>query len=131
MSKLHDLFEAGQSVWFDFIRRDMLEDGELDALVANGIRGLTSNPTIFQKAIDGSSDYDEQFSELVTRERPIIDDYWSLVIRDIESAVCVPHLAGALPARRLERLPCLATLWPAPAISALCASGSPATNSSA
>jgi transaldolase len=78
--------EQGQSPWLDNLRRGYITGGELEALRDRGVRGLTSNPSIFQKAIDGSSDYDAQFSELVARERPIIDDYWSLVIRDIESA---------------------------------------------
>ena len=51
MGKLHDLHAAGQSVWLDFIRRDMLGSGELDAMVRDGIRGLTSNPAIFKNAI--------------------------------------------------------------------------------
>ena len=50
------------------------------------MRGLTSNPSIFQKAIQDSNDYDEQFAELRNDSRPIVDDYWSLVIRDIHSA---------------------------------------------
>jgi transaldolase len=88
MSKLHDLFEAGQSVWYDFIRRDMLENGELDALVANGVRGLTSNPTIFQKAIAGSTQYDDQISTMVTAD-PDVDPthlFEEIAIRDIQGA---------------------------------------------
>ncbi len=69
MTRLHALNDAGQSVWLDFIKRDMLQDGELERLVADGIRGLTSNPTIFQKAIGGSSLYDEQILAL-TSEQP-------------------------------------------------------------
>ena len=67
MTKLHELHEAGQSVWLDFIKRDMLAGGELASLVADGIRGLTSNPTIFQKAIGGSDLYDAQILEVVTQ----------------------------------------------------------------
>lgn len=48
----------GQSLWLDFIRRSILDNGELDGHVRDGVRGLTSNPTIFEKAIDGSDDYD-------------------------------------------------------------------------
>ena len=59
MSKFHELHDQGQSVWFDYIRRDMLTGGELAGLVQEGIRGLTSNPTIFQKAIASSDQYDE------------------------------------------------------------------------
>ncbi len=81
---LHD--EYGQSPWLDNLRRGYVTSGELARLRDRGVRGLTSNPSIFQKAIDGSSDYDEQFASLVADDRPVIDDYWSLVIRDIESA---------------------------------------------
>jgi transaldolase len=88
MSKLHDLFEAGQSVWYDFIRRDMLENGELDALVANGIRGLTSNPTIFQKAVAGSTQYDAQISTMVTADPDVAASHLleEIAIRDIQGA---------------------------------------------
>ena len=51
-----------------------------------GIRGLTSNPTIFQKAIQGSSDYDEQFTELAADQHPVLDDYWEMVFADIHGA---------------------------------------------
>ena len=50
---------VGQSVWYDNIRRGLIENGDLAALVADGVRGVTSNPTIFERAIDGSEDYDE------------------------------------------------------------------------
>jgi transaldolase len=65
MTKLQELHRAGQSVWLDFIRRDMLESSEMAKLVADGIRGLTSNPTIFQKAIAGSNAYDQQIAAVV------------------------------------------------------------------
>ena len=88
MGKLHDLHHHGQSVWLDFIRRDMLSSGELDSLVADGIRGLTSNPTIFQKAIGGSSAYDAAISDALradaTAEPKAV--YESLAIADIQDA---------------------------------------------
>ena len=58
-------------------------------LVDDGIRGLTSNPTILQKAISGSADYDEQFKELAVDDHPVLDDYWALVIQDINGALDV------------------------------------------
>ena len=58
MSKLHELSKLGQSVWLDDIRRAYFSTGELTRLVDLGVRGLTSNPTIFEKAIAGSADYD-------------------------------------------------------------------------
>ena len=59
MSRIKDLNKLGQSVWLDFIRRSLIDSGELEALIARGVSGITSNPTIFEKAIAGSSDYDE------------------------------------------------------------------------
>ena len=78
--------EHGQSPWLDNLKRGYLTSGQLAALRDRGIRGLTSNPTIFQKAIQGSADYDEQFKELALDEHPIVDDYWQLVIADIHGA---------------------------------------------
>ncbi len=65
MTKLQDLYVNGQSVWLDFIRRDMLRSGELADLVSAGVRGLTSNPTIFEQAISGSDAYDDQIAEII------------------------------------------------------------------
>ena len=78
--------ELGQSPWLDNLRRSYLTSGELAAYRDRGVRGLTSNPTIFQKAIQGSTDYDEQFSNLAADSNPVIDDYWALVIADIHGA---------------------------------------------
>ncbi len=87
MSKLSRLTEDfGQSPWLDNLQRSYLTSGELAAFRDRGIRGLTSNPTIFQKAIQGSNDYDAQFAELAAASNPVIDDYWSLVIADIHGA---------------------------------------------
>lgn len=83
--RLYD--EFGQSPWLDNLKRGYLTSGQLRSLIDRGIRGLTSNPTIFQKAIQGSVDYDEQFSELARDEHPIIDDYWALVLGDISGAL--------------------------------------------
>ena len=88
MTKLHDLHEQGQSVWLDFIRRDMLESGELASLVADGIRGVTSNPTIFQQAIAGSDAYDAQI-RAVMADRPGADTpevFEELAVQDIRDA---------------------------------------------
>ncbi|MGB0502322.1 MAG: transaldolase family protein, partial [Acidimicrobiales bacterium] len=66
MSRLHDLFDhEGQSPWLDNIRRGWITSGELERWVARGVRGLTSNPSIFQKAIQGSAEYDQQFTEAI------------------------------------------------------------------
>ena len=61
--------ELGQSMWYDNISRDLLESGELARLVATaGVRGVTSNPTIFQKAIGGSDDYDAAIQHMLDLE---------------------------------------------------------------
>ncbi|MEO6123013.1 MAG: transaldolase [Ilumatobacteraceae bacterium] len=91
MDRLIDLAnDFQQSPWLDNLKRSYITSGHLAALVDRGVRGMTSNPTIFQKAIQGSPDYDDQFSELVAGdEHPIIDDYWKLVIQDINGALDV------------------------------------------
>ena len=71
MDRLAHLYhEFGQSPWLDNLKRGYITSGQLGHLVDKGIRGLTSNPTIFQKAIQGSPDYDEQFKKLAAGERP-------------------------------------------------------------
>ena len=91
MTRLHDLHEAGQSVWLDFIKRDMLESGELADLVGDGIRGLTSNPSIFQQAIAGSELYDEQILEVIRQDPEAAPAavFERLAIRDIQGAADV------------------------------------------
>lgn len=87
MNRLHALSaEHHQSPWLDNLQRSYLTSGELARFRDRGVRGLTSNPSIFQKAIQGSADYDEQFGELAADDRPVIDDYWSLVLADIHGA---------------------------------------------
>ncbi|MFQ5944423.1 MAG: transaldolase family protein, partial [Anaerolineales bacterium] len=65
MTNLQKLADLGQSVWYDNIRRALLDSGELADLIESGVRGVTSNPTIFEKAITGSVDYDEALHALV------------------------------------------------------------------
>lgn len=79
--------DHGQSPWLDNLKRSYLTGGELDRQLARGIRGLTSNPTIFQKAIQGSDDYDDQFRSLVAGGGALIDHYWELVLADIRGAL--------------------------------------------
>ena len=88
MDRLAHLYhEFGQSPWLDNLQRSYITSGQLDRLVERGVRGLTSNPTIFQKAIAGSADYDQQFSALAEDNGPVIDDYWAMVMQDINSAL--------------------------------------------
>jgi transaldolase len=88
VSKLHRLFnEQGQSPWLDNLTRTALRDRTLAALVDDGIRGITANPTIFAKAIEGSNAYDEQFAALTAGGRSVVDAYWEMVIDDVCNAL--------------------------------------------
>jgi transaldolase len=89
MSKLHDLYaDYGQSPWLDNLRRDWIKNGRLAGFVSDGVRGITSNPTILAKAIEGEDDYDEQFASLISKGT-IEDAYWELVIDDIAHALAL------------------------------------------
>jgi transaldolase len=83
MSKLNELAKLGQSVWLDFISRDLLVNGKLTELINQGLRGMTSNPTIFDKAISKSTDYDEDIKNLVSEEYSTEDIYEKLALKDI------------------------------------------------
>lgn len=86
-TRLHELFHLeGQSPWIDNLTRTGLRDGSLERLVEAGVRGVTSNPTIFQKAIAGSDAYDEQFADLASVST-VDDAYWALVFDDIRAAL--------------------------------------------
>ncbi|XP_044462300.1 transaldolase-like [Mangifera indica] len=81
---LHDLYEKeGQSPWYDNLCRPVTD---LLPLIASGVRGVTSNPAIFQKAISSSNAYNDQFRELVQSGKNIEAAYWELVIKDIQDA---------------------------------------------
>jgi transaldolase len=87
-SRLHQVSQLGQSIWYDNIQRRLITSGDLQRLIdEDAIVGVTSNPTIFEKAIDGSADYDDQLKELVsqgiTDARQIFD---ALSIHDIQAA---------------------------------------------
>jgi transaldolase/glucose-6-phosphate isomerase len=85
-NQLQDLLAAGQSVWLDNVRRSMFASGELKRLIEQGLRGMTSNPTIFEKAIGAGNDYDEQLRELIGSEKNPEKLFWDLAIQDIQSA---------------------------------------------
>jgi transaldolase len=90
MTKLQRLFdEYGQSPWLDNLTRPYLRDGTLARMATNGIRGVTANPTIFARAIEGSGDYDAQFHALISSGRTVPDAYWDLVIADVQDACAV------------------------------------------
>jgi transaldolase/glucose-6-phosphate isomerase len=86
MTNLDDLAELGQAIWLDYIRRSITTSGELKALVDKGLRGVTSNPTIFDKVIAGSADYDEALRSLVEQGKTETEIYEGLVFDDIRQA---------------------------------------------
>lgn len=88
MTRLHDLYEQqGQSPWLDNLKRGWITSGELARWVEKGVRGLTSNPSIFQKSIAGSADYDEHFRSVISGGASVEDAYWELVTWDIREAL--------------------------------------------
>jgi len=88
-NRLHQLHDAGQSPWLDNLRRGWLTSGELARWVERGIRGITSNPSIFQKAIGSGTDYDEQFGDLVAGGTDVTTAYWDLVTTVIAEALAL------------------------------------------
>jgi transaldolase/glucose-6-phosphate isomerase len=86
-NNLVEIMRLGQSIWYDNIRRAMLTTGDLRKKIdEDDLRGVTSNPTIFEKAITGSTDYDEQLRALVGQGRTVSEIYEELVVEDIGSA---------------------------------------------
>ncbi len=86
MTKMHELAVAGQSIWLDYIRRAFLDAGKLNDLVNRGLRGVTSNPSIFQQAITSSTDYNAAIERLVSEGHTVNDIYETLAIQDIRRA---------------------------------------------
>ncbi len=87
MNPLIELHAYGQSFWYDNIRRKFLEDGTLQGLIDNdGLRGMTSNPAIFEKAIGHSDDYDAQIQALVADGADVNAVYEALAMADIQAA---------------------------------------------
>ncbi|HMU80056.1 MAG TPA: transaldolase [Microthrixaceae bacterium] len=88
MGRLQDLHsEQGQSPWLDNLKRSLLVDGGMQRWIDRGIRGVTSNPSIFQKAIESSDDYTAQLADLVRAGASIEDAYWSMVTDDVTAAL--------------------------------------------
>jgi transaldolase len=83
---LQQLCAMGQSPWYDSIRRGFLTSGRLKALIDSGIRGVTVNPTVFEKAILDSTDYDTAINDLLTRGASPSEIYESLLLEDIIAA---------------------------------------------
>ena len=88
MTTLQDLYDrGGQSPWIDNLKRSYITSGRLAELISDGIRGLTSNPTIMAKAIAAGNDYDEQFDEATRRHSDVLSAYWDLVVKDVTDAL--------------------------------------------
>ena len=88
MGRLQDLHsEQGQSPWLDNLKRSLIVDGGMQRWIDRGIRGVTSNPSIFQKAIESSDDYTAQLADLVRAGASIEDAYWSMVTDDVTAAL--------------------------------------------
>src|SRR5205823_4048365 len=86
---IQELQKLGQSLWLDNIRRQLITSGELAKLRDEGVTGVTSNPTIFEKAVSGSTDYDEAMVELVRKKAKPADMLWDLMVEDVQSAADV------------------------------------------
>src|SRR5437763_1194640 len=87
---LAELAKVGQSVWYDQMERRLVSSGDLQRMIdEDDLRGLTSNPTIFEKAISGSNDYDAQLRGLAARNKPKEEIYDELTIEDIGNAADV------------------------------------------
>ena len=84
--KIRQANQLGQSIWYDNISRGSIVNGALQALIDQGVSGLTANPTIFEKAISGSADYDDALLRLADAGKSVNDIYEDLVVNDIRAA---------------------------------------------
>ncbi|MGB3340315.1 MAG: transaldolase [bacterium] len=83
---VQELTEIGQSIWLDFISRSLIDTGKLKNMIDFGIRGLTSNPSIFDKAISASNDYDIKIIKLQHEKKSTFEIYDDLTVKDIQDA---------------------------------------------
>ncbi|MEZ4538883.1 MAG: transaldolase [Chloroflexota bacterium] len=87
MNTVQKLANLGQSIWYDNIERGLLKNGEMAGMIGRGeIRGVTSNPTIFMKAITQTTDYDDELGPLIEAGHSAEDIFWRLAIEDIQTA---------------------------------------------
>ena len=105
-SRLHEVAEHGQSVWFDTLSRDLVHSGELARMMKDdAVTGVTSNPTIFQKALSQGTAYDAQLKELLAETDDATEIFFRLALDDIRDAcdVLAPaHDEGAVGRLRLD-----------------------------
>ena len=83
---IQQLDEFGQSIWLDNINRSMIKDGRLKELIDLGLRGMTSNPTIFDRSIRLSNDYDKMIEELRLAGKSTFEIYDELTVKDVQDA---------------------------------------------
>ena len=89
MNNLTKLIDYGQSYWLDNLTRKKIKSGELKKRVTQfGLRGITSNPAIFNKAISKSSDYDSQIKQLVNKHKTVKEIYEELTVKDAGCLRC-------------------------------------------
>jgi transaldolase / glucose-6-phosphate isomerase len=83
LTTIQDFTKQGQSIWYDYLRRSFITSGELKELIDEGLRGVTSNPTIFENAISGSTDYDTALRRLALEKKSVREIYEALILDDI------------------------------------------------
>lgn len=105
MNRIRQIAALGQAIWLDFISRDLVRSGRLSELIEEGITGVTSNPTIFQKAIAGSATYDDDIRDLTRAGKSAMEVYEALSLADVgEAADCLrPDLQRDPWARRFRQ----------------------------
>ena len=87
MSRLHELHSlGGQSPWLDYLRRDHLDDGTIAHLISIGVRGLTSNPSIFEAALRSTDAYDGAIAKATLKRRSADETFWDVACEDVASA---------------------------------------------
>lgn len=87
MNPLNQIRKHGQSIWLDLLDREIMDSGKLQTLIDDDdLRGLTSNPSIFEKAISGSADYNDDIAKLAKKEDDAAAIFFDLAIEDIQRA---------------------------------------------
>ena len=86
MPTIRDYIAQGQSIWYNYLRRSFITSGDLQALIDQGLRGITSNPATFEAAIVGSVDYDDELKRLVGQKKPAEEILETLILEDIARA---------------------------------------------
>lgn len=85
-TKMQELADFGQSIWLDYINRSLLETGKLKSMITQGLQGMTSNPTIFDKAVSASNDYDTHIAAFKKKGKSTFEIYDDLTVKDIQEA---------------------------------------------